>query len=98
MRNDKKRFSHLSLQDAQSIKPILDAISKGLSKGEMVFKDENDEIVLSPDGLLRLKVSASKSESRHTVNVKISWEVAQEEPDKKNNLSISSNNSKKSSR
>lgn len=94
MRNDKKTFTHLSLQDAKSIKPILDAISKGLSKGELVFKNEEDEIVLNPDGLLRLKVSASKAENRHKVNVKISWEIAEEEPNKKNPLTISSQQSK----
>jgi len=96
MRNDKKTFSHLSLQDAKSIKPILDAISKGLTKGEMVFKNEDDEIVLNPDGLLRLKISASKTDNRHKVNVKISWEVAEEEPNKNNSLSVSSRNTDKS--
>jgi len=90
MSNDKKSFTHLSLQDAKSIKPILDAISKGLNKGEMVFKNEQDEIVLNPDGLLRLKISASKADNRHKVNVKISWEVAEDKPDKKNSLSINS--------
>ncbi len=95
MYDDKKTFSHLSLQDPQSIKNILDAVSKGLTKGEMVFKDEDNEIVLTPDGLLRLKVSASKTEHHHKLNIKISWEVTDDSPQQKNSLSVSSTKSKR---
>ena len=88
MRNDKKTFTHLSLQDAKSIKPILEAISKGLNKGELRFKNDDDEITLKPDGLLRLKVSASKSVNRNKLNIKISWETADSTSDRADSLEI----------
>lgn len=88
MRKDKKMFSHLSLQNAKSIDPILAAISKGLAKGELKFSDEDDEVILSPEGLLRLKVSASKSESVHKLNIKISWHVSEPDLDKKKPLLV----------
>jgi amphi-Trp domain-containing protein len=90
MRKDKKMFSHLSLQNAKSIDPILAAISKGLAKGELKFSDDDDDVILSPEGLLRLKVSASKSESVHKVNIKISWHVSEPDLDKKKPLSVTS--------
>ena len=89
MRQDNK-FSHLSLQSAQSIKPILDAITKGLARGEMKFSDEDDEIVLNPEGLLRLKISASRSENVQKVNLKISWYVEEPKLGKKKLLSVAS--------
>lgn len=94
MRQDKKIFSHLSMQDAKSIEPILTAISKGLAKGELKFSDEDDEIILNPEGLLKLKVSASKSESIHKLNLKVSWYVEDVELDKKKPLKVSSKKGK----
>ena len=94
MQSDKNKFTHLSLQDAKSIKPILNAINKGLNQGEMVFKNSDDEIILSPEGLLRLKISASKTSTRHKLDIKISWDVAEQQMDDKDSLSISSSNKK----
>ncbi|MFK5891726.1 MAG: amphi-Trp domain-containing protein [Pseudomonadota bacterium] len=90
MRQDKKMFTHVSLQNPKSIEPILTAISKGLAKGELKFSDEDDEIILNPEGLIRFKVSASKSENIHKINLKISWHVTEAELDNKKILAISS--------
>ncbi len=95
MRQNKKSFSHLSLQDAKSIQPILKAIEKGIANGKMTFSDEDDEIILKPEGLLRLKVSASESETRHQLNIKISWNIDDPKLDDKSILSISSGNPRK---
>jgi len=95
MRQNKKTFSHLSLQDAKSIQPILKSIVKGIANGEMTFSDEEDEIVLKPEGLLRFKVSASESETKHQLNIKISWNINDPELDDKAILSISPRKSKK---
>ena len=94
MRQSKKTFTHLSLQDAKSIQPILKSIVKGLSNGEMTFSDEEDEIVLKPEGLLRFKVSASESETKHQLNIKISWNIDDPKLDDKSILSIASHKPK----
>lgn len=95
MRQTKKTFSHLSLQDAKSIQPLLKAIEKGIAKGEMVFSDEDDEIILKPEGLLRFKVKASESETKHQLNIKISWNIEDPKLDDKPILSIATGKSRK---
>ena len=95
MRQNKKSFSHLSLQDAKSIQPILKSIEKGIINGEMTFSDEDDEIMLKPEGLLRFKITASESETKHQLSIKISWNIDDPKLDDKSILSISSGNSRK---
>jgi amphi-Trp domain-containing protein len=95
MRQNKKTFSHLSLQDAKSIQPILKSIEKGIANGEMTFSDEDDKIVLKPEGLLRFKVTASESETKHQLNIKISWNIDDPKLDDKSILSISTGSSPK---
>ena len=38
MRDDNNSFSHVSLQDTQSIKEILDSIGKSIKKGRLYLK------------------------------------------------------------
>lgn len=86
MRQEKKTFTHVSLQDAQSIQPLLKSLAKGMDKGEMVFANEEDEMTLNPEGLIRLKIVASKIDGRHQVNLKISWQVDEVHLQKANTL------------
>jgi len=88
MRRDKNTFRHDSLQDAKSISKIMDSITEGLAKGKLAFSDGDDKIVLSPDGLLELKVTASQEENRQRVNVRISWQVERKTKNTKKNLMI----------
>jgi amphi-Trp domain-containing protein len=90
MRRDKNSFRHDSLQDAQSISNILDAITEGVAKGKLVFSDEDDKIVLNPDGLLELKITASQEGDRQKVNIRIGWQVTKGTKKKKKQLSVSS--------
>jgi len=90
MRHDKNSFRHDSLQDAKSISKILDAITEGMAKGKLVFSDEDDKIVLEPEGLLELKVKASREGGRQRVNVRISWQVENRKKSKEKRLTVSS--------
>ena len=89
MRQGKKGFRHESLQDSASIKKILKAITNGLEKGKVVFSDEDDEIVMEPEGLLHLKLSATQDENRHRINLRITWQVEDEQVKKKKSISVS---------
>lgn len=73
MKQVKKKFTHESLQDAQSIKAILKSITNGLAKGKVVLSDEQDDVVLEPKGLLNLKVTASQDSEQNSLNVRIKW-------------------------
>lgn len=90
MKQSKTRFRHVSLQDARSIQNLLKAITKGIAKGQIAFRDEDGEIVMEPAGLLQLKVTADKEENRHRLNIRISWQVEDEQISKKKPLSVTS--------
>jgi len=90
MRRDKNTFRHDSLQDTKSISKVLDSITEGLAKGKLVFSDEDDKIILNPDGLLELKVTASQEDNRQKVNVRISWQVESKTKNNKKSLTVSS--------
>ena len=88
MRKGKRSFRHESLQDSRSISDILQSITKAIEKGKLVFSDEDDRIVMEPEGLLQLKVTASQEDSRQRINVRISWQVEETGNRKKRVLSI----------
>jgi len=75
MRQSKNSFRHESLQDAGTIQDMLKALSKGIAEGKLSFSDEDGEIVMEPEGLLNLKVTASQEERRHRVNIRITWQA-----------------------
>ena len=84
MRNNKDSFRHESLQDRKTIQEMLKAIAKGLAKGKLTFSDEDGTTVMYPDGLLNLKVTADENDSRHRLNIRITWDTQQ--PDKKKKM------------
>ena len=88
MRSRKKSFRHQSLQDEKSIQDILKAITSGLAKGKITFSDEDEKIVMRPEGLLDLKVTASQEDNRNRFNIRISWQVDDSGEKKKKSLSV----------
>jgi amphi-Trp domain-containing protein len=88
MRNGKKSFRHQSLQDEKSIQDILKAITSGIAKGKITFSDEDEKIVMRPEGLLDLKVTASQEENRNRFNIRISWQVEEKTVNRKKQLSV----------
>jgi amphi-Trp domain-containing protein len=86
MSNDKNNFRHESLQDTDSIQEILKAITKGIAKGKVTFSDEDGEIEMQPEGLLNLKVTANQDDSKHRINIRITWQ--DEEKVKQKKLSV----------
>ncbi len=84
-RNDS--FRHESLHDGKSIKALLKSIEKGLGDGEISLEDEDGRLVLTPEGLLRLKITASSEEDRQKLTIRISWSLEEEFEEK--HLSIS---------
>ena len=75
MSQGKKNFRHESLQDRDSIQVILKAITQGVAKGKLTLSDEEGEMVLNPEGLLQLKVTATQDTDRHRLNLRITWQA-----------------------
>jgi amphi-Trp domain-containing protein len=88
MKRDKYSFLHESLQDAGTIEQLLESVSRGLGKGKLVLSDEDDEIVLKPQGLLNLKVSACQEEGNNRVTIRITWQSEQKRKKRKKHLTI----------
>ncbi|NOR41315.1 MAG: amphi-Trp domain-containing protein [Gammaproteobacteria bacterium] len=88
MRSRKKSFRHQSLQDEKSIQDILKSIAKGIAKGKITFSDEDEKIIMKPEGLLDLKVTATQEENRNRFNIRISWQVEDDGDKKKKSLSV----------
>ncbi|MDJ0807428.1 MAG: amphi-Trp domain-containing protein [Gammaproteobacteria bacterium] len=89
MKQGKRSFRHESLQDGKSIQAILKAVSQGLGKGKLTLSDEDDEMLLEPEGLLHLKLTANQEENRHRINLRITWQTEGDVP-KKKHLQVSS--------
>jgi amphi-Trp domain-containing protein len=83
MKQGKKSFRHESLQDAGSIQDMLKAISQGLGKGRLKLSDEDDEMLLEPEGLLHLKITANQEDSRHRLTLRVTWQSEDDQPKKK---------------
>ncbi len=88
MKQHKKSFRHDSLQDTQSVLKILHAVIEGLETGNLVLSDNHDEIILNPDGLLQLKLTASQDDTQCTLAVKVSWQVKSDKGLEKNALRV----------
>ena len=88
MRQSKNTFRQESLQDAKTIQDMLKSLTKGIGKGKLSFSDEDGEIVMEPDGLLSLRVTASQDDMRHRLNIRISWLQTEAEVNRKKPLQV----------
>lgn len=88
MRHGKSSFRHDSIQDAETIRDILKSVTDGLKAGKLTFSDDGDEIVMRPQGLLNLKLTATQEEGRERVNIRLTWQVEEEKPVSKKALSV----------
>ena len=88
MRSGKRSFRHQSLQDEKSIQDILKSITSGIARGKITFSDENEKIVMRPEGLLDLKITATREENHNRLNIRISWQVEDVGEKKKKSLTV----------
>ena len=76
------------MQDEKSIQEILKAVSSGIARGKISFSDEDEKIVMRPEGLLELKVTALQEDNRNRFNIRISWQTEDDKIGKKKRLSV----------
>lgn len=77
------RFRHESLQDPDSIKALLKALTNGIARGKVVLEDEDGSMIMEPEGLLHLKMRAKQDDDHNSLSIKISWQGEQTVPEKK---------------
>jgi amphi-Trp domain-containing protein len=68
-------FRYESIEDKDSIQALLEAVTKGIAKGKLTFSDGEGEILMQPQGLLRLKLTATQQDEMHRVSIRVSWQV-----------------------
>jgi amphi-Trp domain-containing protein len=88
MKRKKNSFRHESLQNRDSIQAILNALTEGIAKGRVSFSDADDNISMTPEGLMNLKLTVSQEDSRNRINLRITWEDQDKKPLKKSKLSV----------
>ncbi|MGR3805735.1 amphi-Trp domain-containing protein [Marinibacterium profundimaris] len=90
MSNDTSRFIHDSLQDAKTIKSLLTALSKGLSKGEMTLSDGDKELVLQTAKLISVRIKAERENGQCEVSLNLSWADPKDHAPRSNTPTITS--------
>lgn len=88
MKQSKKSFRHESLQDAETIQALLTSVARGFARGELVFSDDEDEIIMRPEGLMNLKVTSNQEENRHRVNIRVTWQIESDHKKKDKSLTV----------
>ena len=68
---DDSRFRHESLQDADTIRDLLKALTNGIGRGEVTLEDENGSLTMHPEGLLHLRIAASIDDERNRLDIRI---------------------------
>lgn len=66
-------FEHISLQDRKSIRKYLKAVTDGVGNGVLSLADNDGEVTLSPDGLIRLNVRVHKEMDRRELHISLDW-------------------------
>ena len=72
-----EKFVFDSLQDSDSIKEFLGALTEGFAKERIVLSTNGDDIVLNPSGLLEFSVKAKKKRDLSRISIKIGWKEGQ---------------------
>lgn len=88
MNNGDGSFRHESIQSRKSIKALLEAVTKGIGKGELTLSDGEDEIVMEPGGLITLRVRAERSEGSNRIDLRLTWTETTEAPTSKGELKV----------
>lgn len=69
----REEFEHESIQDSRTIGAYLKALMDGFESGKIVFKSEDQEIVLFPNDLLELSIRARRKGEKNKLSFKIAW-------------------------
>ena len=90
MQQKKASFRHEALLDSGEARDLLEAITDGLSKGKLVFADGADRIVMKPEGLLNLRITASQDELQDRISIRFTWQSRKSKKSRKKKLAVSS--------
>lgn len=67
------RFKYESVQDADTLRRYLEAVTAGFAAGELRFASREGEVTLHPKGMLGFLVEARSMGGRMKLHLKFSW-------------------------
>ncbi|HPG28986.1 MAG TPA: amphi-Trp domain-containing protein, partial [Myxococcota bacterium] len=79
MKSKPTNFRHESMQDSKAVVRYLKALAEGFEKGSLQFRDQDGEIVLEPNGMVRFGVTADAKSDRFGLTEALSWKQKTEE-------------------
>ncbi len=82
------RFKFESIQDAETLRRYLEAITAGFAAGEIRFSSREGELALHPKGLIGFMVQAKSAGGHMKLHLKFSWREGSEEEQESDNLTI----------
>lgn len=83
-----KEFKHASIEDTESIENYLNELVKGFQKKEISFKNNEEEIVMNPKGLIDFDIKAKSKDGKSKVYIKLSWKERDKNETLSKNLEI----------
>ncbi len=67
------RFKYESVQDADTLRRYLEAVTEGFASGELRFSSREGEVALHPAGMIGFLVEAKSMSGRMKLHLKFSW-------------------------
>ncbi|WP_158972028.1 amphi-Trp domain-containing protein [Chachezhania sediminis] len=83
MKQAEGKFRHQSVQDRKTIKVLLEAVTKGVAKGELTFSDEDGSFTLQPEGLMTIRIRGEKNDGACRFDISVAWSERPDEDDRK---------------
>ncbi len=75
----KTKFSHDSLLDRKSVQELLVTLADAVKKGHLEFRENEGDLVLTPENLLQVSVRASDEGDKQQVEVRLKWRTKDKE-------------------
>lgn len=66
-------FSYESLQDRESIVKYLGALLDGFTTGRLIFGVKDQQLILEPQGLVKLEVEGERKDDKTKLRLKFQW-------------------------
>lgn len=89
MSSKAREFEYVTLVDKNSIVTYLETLAEGFKTGNLTLKSPESEILLDPDGLLKLEISAKNKSGRSKISLKVTWKNQPRVEINKDRLSLS---------
>lgn len=87
------RFKFESVQDADSLRRYLEALTVGFASGDIRFSSRDGEVALHPRGMIGFLVEAKSSGGRMKLHLKFSWREGTADSEIEDSLTIAAGDS-----